>query len=192
MEIFEPSLSSSSSAPLLVTMVPHNLYEEKWCIVCCSKVKVKQTSEMMTSCDPGPAMKTCDKDNSLHQPVVVLERNLDVVFLLRNIMKVPGNQLEEDLMEFEGNPEDWLSLCGKCTQLIRQGRRLYCELVKIDKELKLIQELIVDKTRRSSKKSPSSTTLNFDKNPVDKLYREKTDEIWRRTRAFVKSCTLSV
>lgn len=147
-----------------------NSVEVVWCVVCCSKVIVTPIkNEILFSGNSG--ISESDKR---------LERNLDVVFLLRNLMKVPSNHLERDLKEFGDNPEDWLSLCDKCTKFTRQARRLHQRIIETEKELKCIQKIIISQTRSSSKRSSVNDNLHL---------HYPNHEIWSRTRCFVKNCT---
>ncbi len=120
------------------------------CLLCCSKLARKEKIEKVVS-------------ESL------VEHNLFVIFLLKNVLQVPDSQLEENLKEL-GNPVDWIRLCEQCTQLAAHALNLHCQIVKLDRELWEAQKLIVEKTKQSSTNLVAAQT------------------VWGRTRQFVKNC----
>ncbi len=62
----------------------------------------------------------------------LVESNLDVVFLLRNLLQVPRIQLERQLKKSGDSPENWMRFCSKCTQLTRYARKLDQKIKKIE------------------------------------------------------------
>lgn len=110
------------------------------CFVCCSRVQVSR------------ARVNCKNK--------LLNNNLRAVFLLRNLMQVPRCQLEENLKKC-GNPENWVRLCEQCTQLTSEAMELHQKIVKI-------RQLILEKTKSSSKRED---------------WRRR--EVWTRTRSLV-------
>ncbi len=114
----------------------------------------------------------------------LLENNLDVIFLLRNLLQVPGIQLEAQLKECGANPEDWISLCYQCTQLIKKARELDEELRKIQKHLKSIQNKVLDKIRAGDLRTTDFDTLDAN----EKAYRgNSAGNFESNIRSFVKN-----
>lgn len=134
----------------------------KLCLICCSNVDTNKNHE---------SSKT-----------ELISKNVQVIFLLRNLLQVPSFQLERNLKEY-GNPETWICLCEQCTRLITQALDLHFQVIKITKKLKSLKKLIVTKTRSSS----ASATLTH--NNSSRLY-SKGKEIWKSTRKFVFNCKL--
>lgn len=112
------------------------------CFVCCSRVQANRPPQVSQNNQP------------------LLSKNLRAVFLLRNLMQVPSSQLEENLKKC-GNPESWISLCYHCSQLTNEALELHQKIVKI-------RQLILKKTRSSSKRSN---------------WRKR--EVWTRTRSLI-------
>ncbi len=70
-----------------------------------------------------------------------LGSNLDVVFVLRNVLEVPRIQLESQLKKCGGdNPENWIRLCETCSQLTRTGRKLNEEISKLENQLEKVKK----------------------------------------------------
>ncbi len=79
-----------------------------------------------------------------------LSNNLDIFFLLRNLLQVPPTQLENRLKECGSSPENWLSLCDKCTKLTSNARKLHHDIRKIKRQLGSIQCQVLEKIRQSN------------------------------------------
>lgn len=54
----------------------------------------------------------------------LLENNLHVIFLLRELVQVPIVQLEAQLKKSADNPESWIRLCDQCIWFIKKAREL--------------------------------------------------------------------
>lgn len=134
------------------------------CVVCCSKVK----SLTLTGDDLDE-----------------LDKNLDVIFLLKNLMQVPDILIKNNLKEC-GNPQDWgISLCEPCRKLNGEARCLHLEILNLGRKLEAIQKLVLDKTRLSILPSSPHFPVSFND---DKDKQCQKEEIWRRARYFVANC----
>lgn len=123
--------------------------------------------------------KVHEKENENTQR---LSKNLSVIFLMRNLLQVPERQVEGNFREY-GNPENWIRLCDQCIELTRKAEDLYCKIVKIEKELRNVRKLIVNKIRSDAEDDSDIDMITTGEN------RERK-EIWRKTRAFVTNCKI--
>lgn len=71
--------------------------------------------------------------------------NLNVIFLLRNLLHIPKIYLVNHLKKCGRDPHNWLHLCDPCIQLIGVARALHQKIQKIEKELKSIETQVVKK-----------------------------------------------
>lgn len=141
------------------------------CLVCCSKVDLN-VSQIIVGNGDGSRL---------------IDKNLGIIFLLRKLLIVPDIMLKRNLKEC-GNPEEWgINLCFECILLIRQARDLHGLILKIGRKLKDVQKLIVDKSKQSML---ASSPIKNKQLGNSKGNNEKKNEIWRRTREFVKNCKL--
>ncbi len=124
---------------------------------------------------------TSFSQKELHRTTVTY--NLDVVFLLRNLLHVPSIHLESQLKESGHNPEDWISLCDQCTQLIKNARELDKELQKIQMQLRSIQKQVLEKIRACGEQG---TTV--DKQEDKETCRKNSTLFGERTKSFVRNC----
>lgn len=134
------------------------------CLVCGSKISLHQT----------------ETDNGHF-----LSKNFSVIFLMRNLLQLPVGQVEWNLKDF-GNPENWITLCENCSELTRKGEKLYQKIVKINKELKLIRNKIVNKIRSDHYNDENVFKIDSDCDCDNVM--TKRQKIGRETRDFVTNC----
>lgn len=57
---------------------------------------------------------------------------LPVVFILRNLLEVPGHKIDEYLHNF-GSPDHWVKLCSNCGVLVNHANSIYQQLIQISR-----------------------------------------------------------
>lgn len=115
----------------------------------------------------------------------LIDKSLGTIFLLRNLLNVPEYLLKRNFKEC-GNPDEWgLNLCVECTLLIRQARDLHGLILKIGKKLKDVQKIIVEKAKNSCLPSSAVKSKQLANSQGSS---QKKNEVWKRTREFVKNC----
>ncbi len=144
--------------------------EEKlgdFCLVCFSKVDRSKVP----------------KQNSL------LSNNLNVIFILRNLLQVPSEILIDNFKKC-GSPAYWISLCENCSQLTGQAMEHHLQILELVNQLRSILKLFTDKMNESSVLL-DRTLSSFQDNLRDdkkKSMQEKRLHILKRTREFVTNC----
>ncbi len=113
-----------------------------------------------------------------------ISKQLNVIFILKNLLQLPNNQLHKFLKNY-GNSENWISLCAQCTQLTEESRKLHLQIVQVTRELKGYQKLIVEKVKSSPNKPPGDDDGSSE---VTQLRDNPKLTIWNKTRTFVKYC----
>lgn len=106
--------------------------EDSFCFICC-----------------GAAISKVDEKNNCWEKsdrsASRMEDNLEAIFILKNLLKVPSILLERQLRESGDNPEDWIRLCDQCTHLTGKARKLEREIKKFERHLKLIEKEVLEK-----------------------------------------------
>lgn len=93
----------------------------------------------------GITTRKNSKDNSVKSDTSLLSKNLDVIFFLKKLLKVPTTLLVNQLKECGQDPEDWLKLCDHCNHLTKRAKELDMEIRKIEKEFSCVQKHVVEK-----------------------------------------------
>lgn len=134
--------------------------EDSCCFICCgaSSLKVDEQNNCWDT-----SRRSASK----------LEKNLEAVFILKKLLKIPNVLLERQLMESGDNPEDWIRLCDKCTELTEKARKLDVEIKKIERQLKLTEKQVLEKISTTDDKK-------LEDNPGN------VSIFWRTIRLFVK------
>ncbi|CAL8085418.1 unnamed protein product [Orchesella dallaii] len=78
----------------------------------------------------------------------VLHGNLNVMVIMKNLLRVPSKDLETCLRHC-GNPTNWLRICAECQPLIQNALSLNGKLMEVSKQLDKSRELIVERMRDS-------------------------------------------
>jgi len=128
-------------------------------------------------------------DNTKSANVSGISQQLNVIFILRNLLQVPNHQLHKFLTKCE-NPENWISLCDdQCSQLIQEAWDTHLQIVKLSRKLKGYQKLTVGKVKSSSNTSPDGIDRDDDGNERSSVANKLL--IWKETRKFVRNCKLT-
>lgn len=138
------------------------------CLLCCSGVNSNQ-KPVKESNDPG-----------------LLSNSLSVIFLLKKVLQVPDIQLQNNLQEC-GNPDQWIILCDQCADLSRKAKELHSQIVKTARQLRITENLILDKVKNSPA-APEGFTHGQSTAHPESPSRTK---IWRSTREFITKCELN-
>lgn len=126
------------------------------CLVCCLEVPINQV-------------------NKKERPTNLLSSNLKVMFLFKNLLQVPEEQLLANMRKY-GDPINWITLCKHCHQLTSEAMERHLQILTLVNQLRSILKLIVRKTRDSNHVK------------VQQHRNKKKTEIWRWTREFVMNC----
>ncbi len=122
---------------------------------------------------------------------LLLSSNLEVIFILRKLLEVPGVHLENHLKECGTDPEDWIRLCDKCTELTRNARKLDAEIKKLEKQLRCVRNEVVDKmisSRYSQKDNDVNQTAYLGNSST---FRENIRS-FLKNRKFLQKKTLKI
>ncbi|ODM96892.1 putative zinc finger protein [Orchesella cincta] len=89
--------------------------------------------------------------NSLtqHENSEKIAEQLKVIFLLRNVLEVPKENLSTYLMTW-GSPQFWIASCSKCNKLIDEARSVYDDMLSSLNRFRVVKQKIVRTIKRSS------------------------------------------
>lgn len=94
----------------------------------------------------GSLSRLSDKDKLNKGP---LKNSLKVIFVLRKLLKVPREQLANQLEEKGYNPDRWIRFCDKCVKIINNAKELDEEIRIYENELRNDEKKIVETIRTS-------------------------------------------
>lgn len=116
---------------------------DRWklkCLVCYEEIKIKPKRKSKSgSCNS----KSCESP---------IEDQLNAVFILKVLLELPSEQLEQFLSlggGNGGNPKDWIHFCSKCQVSLERSLEIRREVTKLSKDLQSIKKLIVGRIKDS-------------------------------------------
>lgn len=145
------------------------------CVICCSKVYIKNRSFY-------DSVKDQTDDDFLCT-------NLYVIFVLQKLLQVPNFNLKCNLLEL-GNPESWISVCSHCSKLTKRAWKLHQKVVQFNQELKSIKNTVIERAKSSCLPQNVddfmcvSTSPSADEDNEQVILSTKK-RVWKITRDFI-------
>lgn len=131
----------------------------------------------------SPTENVYSSNSFLNTDSSLLSKNLEVIFILRNLLEVPSLHLENQLIDCSSDPCDWIKLCDQCTQLTRKARELDQKIKKIEKQLRCVRKQVVEKIR-----SYNCSQEDYDDLKQKAYLGRNSLTFEEKIRSFVKTC----
>lgn len=125
----------------------------KRCLICYAKLGAleDESSENLDSANGSPPGKQ------------FLAKDLNAIFILRNLLEIPSEQLETYLEN--GNPSEWsfVRFCGGCGDMVENAKKIYQEILDASRVFASIKGDLVNTLKNSWR---NCSTRNHEENEV--------------------------